>query len=248
MAGHSVILPNEQTPAMSRISLHLMATAVIATLLTLISPSAYGQLTLLTPDTMRISGSATQFELVGYGLIANTGATPLNIRWKRVTSQLPSSWTCTVCDLNNCFPPFVDSADFVLPARDTANLDGHFYPNNQAGSGYQRIALRNLANPTATQFITFIGSTLGSGQFLLTHSDHEIAWRQIGKELWISVPDHLVGNTVQIVDLSGKVMRSFVLTESVQAFNLQALPAGVYLAHLPKDPERTGVYRFYLQP
>jgi len=248
MAAPNVILPKEQNNAMNRYSKLFLAIAVVATLWSLASPSAYGQLTLITSDTMRISGSATQFELVGYGLVANTGATPLNIRWKRVGFQLPSTWTCTVCDLNNCFPPFVDSADFVLPARDTANLDGHFYLNNQAGSGYQRISLRNLANPTATQFITYIGSTLGSGQFQLTHTDHEIAWRQLGQQLWISVPDHLVGNTVQIVDVSGKVMLSSVVTASVQAYDLQALPAGVYLAQLPNGPKRSGVYRFYVQP
>ena len=248
MAAPNVILPKEQNNAMNRYSKLFLAIAVVATLWSLASPSAYGQLTLITSDTMRISGSATQFELVGYGLVANTGATPLNIRWKRVGFQLPSTWTCTVCDLNNCFPPFVDSADFVLPARDTANLDGHFYLNNQAGSGYQRISLRNLANPTATQFITYIGSTLGSGQFQLTHTNHEIAWRQLGQQLWISVPDHLVGNTVQIVDVSGKVMLSSVVTASVQAYDLQALPAGVYLAQLPNGPKRSGVYRFYVQP
>lgn len=248
MVALNVILPKEPNLPMNRYSIQFLAIAIVTTLWSLASPSAYGQLTLITSDTMRISGSATQFELVGYGLIANTGATPLNIRWKRVGVQLPSTWTCTVCDLNNCFPPFVDSADFVLPARDTANLDGHFYPNNQAGSGYQRISLRNLANPTATQFITYIGSTLGSGQFQLTHTEHEIAWRQLGQQLWISVPDHLVGNTVQIVDVSGKVMLSSVVTEPVQAYDLQALPAGVYLAQLPNGPKRTGVYRFYVQP
>ena len=233
---------------MNRYSLQFLAITVVTTLWSLALPSAFGQMTLITSDTMRINGSATQFELVGYGLIANPGATPLNIRWKRVSVQLPTTWTCTVCDLNNCFPPFVDSADFVLPARDTANLDGHFYPNNQAGSGYQRISLRDLANPTTTQHITYIGSTLGSGQFQLTQTDHEIAWRQFGQQLWISVPDHLVGNSVQIVDLSGKVIQTFVVTDSVQAFELKALPSGFYLAHLTNGPKRTGVYRFYLQP
>jgi hypothetical protein len=207
-----------------------------------------GQLTIISSDTMRVSGSATQFELVGYGQIANTGTTPLNVRWKRVNAQLPSSWTCTVCDLNNCFPPFVDSADFVLPALDTANLDGHFYPNNQAGSGYQRISLRNLASPSAVQYITYIGSTLGSGQFLLTHTGNEINWRHIGRQLWISVPDHLVGNSFQILDISGKIIRSHILTESVQATDLQGLPSGVYLANLTNSGTSSSVHRFYWQP
>ncbi len=233
---------------MNRISLHFLAVAIMATILSLASPSAFGQLTILTSDTMRVSGAATQFELVGYGFIANTGATPLNIRWKRVGAQLPSSWTCTICDLNNCFPPFVDSADFVLPARDTANLDGHFYLNNQAGSGFQRITLRNLANPSVTQFITYIGSTLGSGQFTLSHSGDEIAWRQLGKKLWVSVPDHMVGNALQFMDLGGKVIQSHFVTESVQAYDLQGIPQGVYLANLLNGHALSAVYRFYVQP
>ncbi|MFM7587513.1 MAG: hypothetical protein ACKO55_00195, partial [Bacteroidota bacterium] len=72
---------------MNRNSIQFLAIAIVTTLWSLASPSAYGQLTLITSDTMRISGSSTQFELVGYGLIANTGATPLNIRWQRVGVQ-----------------------------------------------------------------------------------------------------------------------------------------------------------------
>lgn len=214
----------------------------------MVSPRAMGQLTLLTPDTMRVSGAASQFELVGYGQIANTGVTPLNVRWKRASSQLPSSWTCTVCDLNNCFPPFVDSADFVLPARDTANLDGHFYPNNQAGSGYQRISLRNLASPSTIQYITYIGSTLGSGQLMLTHTGNQVDWRRVGQQLWISLPDHYVGSALQILDMNGKIIRSFIVTEPVQATDLQGLPSGVYIANLSNGETGLAIHRFYWQP
>jgi len=228
--------------------LQFTLTAILVTLSSLISPSAFGQLTVLTSDTIQISGSATQFELVGYGRITNTGTAPLNVRWKRVNSQLPSSWTCTICDLNFCFPPSVDSADFILPAQDTAKMDGHFYPNNQSGSGYQRISLRNLANPSVIHFITYIGSTMGSGQFMLTHTGNDVDWKQIGGRLWISIPDDMVGNTLQILDISGKIVLSQMVAEPVHVTELQGLPAGVYIANLANRGHSSVVHRFYWQP
>lgn len=217
-------------------------------LMTLIPHLALSQLSVLGSDTLRVSGSASQFEIVGYGHIANTGNVPLNVRWKRVSSQLPSSWTCTICDLNFCFPSTVDSADFVLPARDTANLDGHFYLNNQPGSGYQRISLRNLANPSLTQFITYIGSTLGSGQIVLTHQGAEVDWRLIGSQLWMSIPEEMLGNTLQIMDVRGKILSSNIVNDIAQPIDLHSLPSGVYIARLNMIGMGAVVYRFYWQP
>ncbi len=207
--------------------------------------SVKAQIVLTTADTIRASGNASQFEIVGYGGVVNQGASSVQLRWLRVGSQLPSAWTHTICDLNSCYPPFVDSAEFTLSPRDTSNLDGHFYLNGQAGAGYQRIRLSTLPANAPLMVVTFVASTASSTTQTLISAPNKSAWKLVGREL-ILATEGLEGMAmVRVLDQSGREVYRKQITEPVERLMMDQWPSGVYMAILGSG-FGTEQYRFAL--
>lgn len=207
--------------------------------------SVKAQIVLTTADTIRASGNASQFEIVGYGGVVNQGASSVQLRWLRVGSQLPSAWTQTICDINSCYPPFVDSADFTLSPRDTSNLDGHFYLNGQAGAGYQRIRLSTLPANAPLMVVTFVASTASSTTQTLISAPNQAAWKLVGRELLLAT-EGLEGKAmVRVVDQSGREVYRKQVTEPVERLLMDQWPSGVYMAILGSG-SGTEQYRFVL--
>ena len=207
--------------------------------------SVKAQIVLTTADTIRASGNASQFEIIGFGGVVNQGASSVQLRWLRVGSQLPSAWTHTICDINSCYPPFVDSADFTLSPRDTSNLDGHFYLNGQAGAGYQRIRLSTLPANAPLMVVTFIASTASSTTQTLISAPNKAAWKLVGRELLLAT-EGLEGKAmVRVVDQSGREVYRKQVTEPVERLLMDQWPSGVYMAILGSG-SGTEQYRFVL--
>ena len=207
--------------------------------------SVKAQIVLTTADTIRASGNASQFEIVGYGGVVNQGASSVQLRWLRVGSQLPSTWTHTICDLNSCYPPFVDSADFTLTPRDTSNLDGHFYLNGQAGAGYQRIRLSTLPANAPLMVVTFIASTASSTTQTLISAPNKAAWKLVGRELLLATEGLEAKAMVRVVDQSGREVDRKLISEPIERFFMDQWPSGVYMAILGSG-SGTEQYRFVL--
>ncbi len=207
--------------------------------------SVKAQIVLTTADTIRASGNASQFEIIGFGGVVNQGASSVQLRWLRVGSQLPSAWAHTICDINSCYPPFVDSADFTLSPRDTSNLDGHFYLNGQAGAGYQRIRLSTLPANAPLMVVTFIASTASSTTQTLISAPNQAAWKLVGRELLLAT-EGLEGKAmVRVVDQSGREVYRKQVTEPVERLLMDQWPSGVYMAILGSG-FGTEQYRFVL--
>ena len=207
--------------------------------------SVKAQIVLTTADTIRASGNASQFEIVGYSGVVNQGASSVQLRWLRVGSQLPSTWTHTICDLNFCYPASVDSADFTLSPRDTSNLDGHFYLNGQAGAGYQRIRLSTLPANAPLMVVTFIASTASSTTQTLISAPNKAAWKLVGRELLLAT-EGLEGKAmVRVVDQSGREVYRKQVTEPVERLLMDQWPSGVYMAILGSG-SGSEQYRFVL--
>ena len=207
--------------------------------------SVKAQIVLTTADTIRASGNASQFEIIGFGGVVNQGASSVQLRWLRVGSQLPSAWTHTICDINFCYPASVDSADFTLSPRDTSNLDGHFYLNGQAGAGYQRIRLSTLPANAPLMVVTFIASTASSTTQTLISAPNKAAWKLVGRELLLAT-EGLEGKAmVRVVDQSGREVYRKQVTEPVERLLMDQWPSGVYMAILGSG-SGTEQYRFVL--
>lgn len=204
------------------------------------------QLLLTGPDTLRASGAVSQFEIVGYGGITNRGSAPVTVRWKRIGSQLPSNWTSAVCDFNGCYLPTTDSAELVLPANDTSNLDVHFYINNQNGLGYQTIRLTLLGNGQ-TLTVTYIASTLGSSVRALHHDRPQADFQAMGSQLWVGLPEGNFKGRIVLLDAGGRTIRTVSVEDAVVRMNLGDLSPGVYQAYW-LDGTEAQPYRFFLQP
>jgi hypothetical protein len=88
----------------------------------------------ITTDSVSVSGSSSEFELVGNNYVENLTGGDLTIVWKRTINNLPNGWTSSVCDKMACWAATTDSKTFALQGNRTEKLDVHFYPNNNIGS------------------------------------------------------------------------------------------------------------------
>ena len=86
-------------------------------------------------DTIKVSGSHTEFEIVTHNMIYNTSTSSQTYKWVILKDkELPANWDYAVCDINNCYSG-VDSQTFTLSAGDSGSFEVHFYPGSTIGTG-----------------------------------------------------------------------------------------------------------------
>lgn len=84
-------------------------------------------------DSVHVTGSSVDYELVANTNIENLTASDQQVVWRRIINNLPAGWTSSVCDKNACWGYNTDTKAFLLPAYRGEKLDVHFYPNNIPG-------------------------------------------------------------------------------------------------------------------
>jgi len=117
--------------------------------------------TRITPET--VLGDSSKFEIVGYALL-NPNSGNLQITLKRTIRDLTPSWDSlgvSLCNINGCYPPGVDSVTHIYNssnADDTISL--HFYcrsvyplPNGTFIEGAGHVRLKAYATSNPSQFI-----------------------------------------------------------------------------------------------
>jgi len=92
--------------------------------------------------------------------IVNTSGQDYTIRAIKIEQQLPANWTGSMCDSTLCYPPFVDSLDFYVPAFDSVMLDLYFQTDSVLQEGYITLRLRDVNNTSDFVDYLFAASTL----------------------------------------------------------------------------------------
>ncbi|HPD64579.1 MAG TPA: T9SS type A sorting domain-containing protein [Bacteroidia bacterium] len=112
---------------------------IILTLAFIISISAHAQKRNVGKinakyDSMTVTGYPSDFEIITHNKVYNTSGYSQTYRWVVVSSNIPSSWTFAICDVNNCYAN-TDSQEFTLAAGDSGLFQVHFYPGGNTGTG-----------------------------------------------------------------------------------------------------------------
>lgn len=202
-----------------------MKKVLLAVFLMLSAWSTQAQIILLTDDTVYTAGPATEFEIVAYANVRNTSESPANLRWVKLSNQVTTGWTSTICDVNLCYPDNVDSADFTLAGNSIGNVDGHFYPNNIVGTGTLRVRIYQISNPSNSVIVTFIGSTTGASVNQLSKPTLKVYPVPTDNYLFLETTASFENADIEIYNMIGK---------RVAQFKSSAMKSRVSVGHLPK--------------
>jgi hypothetical protein len=114
----------------------------------------YGQTT-VDPTEVSVFGiESSDLEGVGYSTLYNNSENEKTYTWQRNVLQITEGWTSAICDLNQCYLAFTNSAELILPGNGQSNLDVHAYPNGNPGFAVIEVLVTN--NEDATDFASGI--------------------------------------------------------------------------------------------
>jgi hypothetical protein len=183
-----------------------------------------------TADTVITNGSASDFEIVGYGTIRNLTSSPINLRWLRTQNSLPQGWQAAICDNITCHAPEADSNDFILPANGTAPIDLHFYPNNSVGSGNAVVRVFRPSDRGNAIQTRYVGNVYSTSTQNIAKGSLNIYPNPASSEINIKLPEFRDGK-IEVFNVIGKrlLTQNFNgLTNTVQV-SLTNLPKGTYV-------------------
>jgi hypothetical protein len=85
-------------------------------------------------DSSVVSGRASS-ELNATVYVKNTDTKALNLKWKRINPNMPSTWELATCANADCYVPTVADKEFTLAVGDSMSYKHVFRPQSNAGVG-----------------------------------------------------------------------------------------------------------------
>lgn len=162
----------------------------------------------------------------------NNLGSPFEMNWERIEESVPAGWETSNCDPDGCKPIGVTNAIFTLPTS-SAYLNGHFYPNGVAGSGYMKIKLWSTANPSDSVILTYYGVAGTASIDELQASDIQAFPSPASNTLNIMFPNPGEVLNVNIYSLSGQLVDSFETSQgNLTSHDVSQLKTGMYVLHV----------------
>ncbi len=147
------------------------------------------------------------------------------IYWKR-TNNIPSQWYISVCDIMNCWMPFVDSSSFVMRQGESGLFDINVYPNDQEGNGEVNLFIYFKNKKNEGQNLSFKIEALKVG--LLELSDLKLSIFPIPARDFITIQAKEINNlSLQIINSKGYLTESKIFNSDVD-LDIRRYSTGIY--------------------
>jgi len=197
----------------------------------MLSFGLFAQIISISGDTIYTNGIASEFDIVAYGSIRNTGNSTGYFRWVRITNSLSANWKNAICDVVTCYSDNTDSSDFSLNANEIGNMDAHFYPDNSAGGGTTRVRVFEIGNPSNQTVITFIASANATSVADLKKPEFKLYPVPATDVLFLKGIKNLNQGKLEIYNAIGKKVQELTFTNAQQAIEIPIhyLPKGNYI-------------------
>lgn len=189
--------------------------------------SAMAQLE-VNPTPVEVTGSASQFEMVGYSFVINNGPDTTFCTWYRNVVAMTDGWESAVCDKNICHSWPVSFASFWLAPGEQGTLDVHAYPLNNVGSAIIEVSVVDDNNVDNNALGVYYFNESVSVPELLNHA---IALFPNPATDFVQIEDGNEVMNIEFFDLSGKKVLSSNLNNS-NAVNISSLSTGTYVARM----------------
>ncbi|MEX0966802.1 MAG: T9SS type A sorting domain-containing protein [Bacteroidia bacterium] len=180
-------------------------------------------------DSVSVTASSGEAEIVGYNQMVNTTSQTQTFRWYRFDEGLENGWESQICDKIQCYLPHVSSAEFVLGAGDTSIMDVHFIPNSVSGESEVRVFLFAVGDSANGQFATYFATGWRVGLNENPQAKFNFYPNPVKEKLTIDFPvkgDH----TVEIFNILGNNVGTYqVNNQSTLNISFFDLPKGMYI-------------------
>ncbi len=150
--------------------------------------------------------------------------------WKKLSVDMPSEWSATICDNNTCYPSLIDSAQTlpVLPGDDGLMII-HCTPTTVQGIGIIRYTIQELTGSQAIDTLTWIidaTAMVSVNEFSGSNLPFSISENTMHLQEGF---DHF--NHVKVISLNGEIVLSQAINQSNNC-ELPILPSGIYFIEL----------------
>ncbi len=181
------------------------------------------------PKNQTVTGPASEFELVGHAFIKNISG-DTTFTWKRITNDLPANWSAAICDNQTCWDVIVNRNTIFIPVGDSSILDLHFYPQNTAGTGFNRLLVWRGNDSLNADTVEYTADTWGNSARLIRGSNKDLTVypNPANKELSLRFEASTTAS-VEIFDVLGKKMKSYTHSGNTSTADISDLRPGLYL-------------------
>lgn len=101
----------------------------------------------ITPNSVVLDEvDIEEFDVVAHSIFRNESNRPGTFVWKRTVLEISEDWTTAVCDVNTCYNPVVNTAEFDLGAESEGILDVHVYPGGFEGAAIIELLVYDITN------------------------------------------------------------------------------------------------------
>lgn len=182
----------------------------------------------------KVSGSAAEFELVGYSFVKNTGTTTKTFVWKMATPALPSQWSSAICDKNLCHDVGVIRGTFELAPGDSGNIDIHTYPKSTGGSGQVDVQIFEEGDSANSKYQSFDFSAWALSTRNPAKASIEVYPNPATNKLNITL-DIDKSVSIDVYNVLGQLKKTHIHTGGTSTMDLTDLAAGIYFLRYTDD-------------
>lgn len=180
----------------------------------------------INPRIAKISGSCSKFLLEATSQFAKTSNdTPY--MWEVLEISVPSGWEFGLCSPFECKSSLMvgNTGKFY----DEGEFKGDFSPNNISGSGYAKVLLSSVSNPSLKDTLTFIANAWAVSVKEINKNSSDFSYYpNPAKDKLIIKFNVKEPITIHLFNILGTKVKSFVHSGTESEINIADLQNGMY--------------------
>jgi hypothetical protein len=180
----------------------------------------------LNPKIAKVSGSCSKFLLEATSQFTKTtNDTPY--KWEVLEINIPSGWEFGMCSPFEC-KSALSIGDFGK-YYDEGEFKGDFSPNNISGSGSAKVLISSMSNPSIKDTLIFTANAWAVGMREIAKNNSEFTYYpNPAKDKLIIKFNVKEPITINLFNILGAKVKSFVHTGSESEINIADLQNGMY--------------------
>ena len=195
----------------------------------------------VTPNPVEVEVSAAEDDVEAHNFINNGTAGEVQLRWVRISEDMPAEWESWVCDNNLCYGPSTNETPSNRPVIIAGNQNGimimHVDPNNVPGVGTIMLEITDFNDHSIvidTAIYIFNAMTVSTSE--LEQEVESLSIFPNPTTDYIQLSNNTIVDQVVIYNVLGKRMLDYRY-EPGRHYDVAGLPAGFYLVSLVNREE-----------
>ena len=190
-------------------------------------------------DSLLVSGSSTDNELVAELIVTNNTGSSMDIKVRRTEIQIVDGSINYFCWADNCYPPNVNESfgHLSLGAGQSSaegDFSGHYEPHNNYGDSFIEYEFFNMNNEDENVKVVVQFATITVG---INENEPSVKIYPNPATEHITINLSCIMNTVKLYDYTGSKIIEEVVNNSIYKMNTAQISTGVYILRITTDKE-----------